>query len=187
MMQLERVGEAHRLLMLDWRNRPEIARWMYTDHQITAAEHDAWFDRIVASSAHVYWVISWQTEPVGVVHLIGEPHGHRAEWGIYVAADKARGTGAAAGAAFLSLDHAFRRIGVGRVTCEALAGNTRALALYQRVGFRREGYLRAHVVRRSEVFDVVTMAMLSDEWTTLRPGLLASLVGRGVLSPEVQS
>lgn len=187
MIRLEHAAESHRRLMLDWRNQPEVSRWMYTDHLISEGEHDAWFDRMLENPAHHYWIVSWHSEPVGVVHLIGEPPGHRAEWGIYIASPTAKGTGAAAGAAFLSLDCAFRDIGVGRVTCEALAGNTRALALYERVGFRREGHLRGHVARGSEVLDVVCLGGLASDWTTLRPGLLGSLTDRGVLSTGVDS
>lgn len=186
MISLEPISESHRRLMLDWRNLPEISRWMYTDHRITSAEHDAWFERVLASPTHHYWAVSWRSEPVGVVHLICEPGGHRTEWGIYVAAPEARGTGAAVGAAFLSLDYAFRHIGVDRVTCEALSDNARALAVYQRIGFRREGYLRAHVARGNEVLDVVCLGLLAKEWETMRPGLLGSLVNRGVLPAEVQ-
>ncbi|HMR94756.1 MAG TPA: UDP-4-amino-4,6-dideoxy-N-acetyl-beta-L-altrosamine N-acetyltransferase [Microthrixaceae bacterium] len=187
MIHLEPVAEPDRGLILDWRNQPDVARWMYTNHSISAAEHDAWFDGMVASPLHHYWILSWRSEPAGVVHLIRDPQEYRAEWGIYVASNRVRGTGAASGAAFLSLERAFGDLGVGRVTCEALSDNSRALALYERVGFRREGYLRGHVTRGTEVRDVVCLGLMEAEWATLRVGLRAGLVDRGVLSPEVGS
>lgn len=179
MISLVPVTDQHRDQMLVWRNEPDVARWMYTDHRITSDEHAAWFDRILASPDHRYWIVTWESTPAGVVYLIGRPDGHRAEWGIYLVG--ARGTGAAAGAAFLSLDHGFGELGVRRVTCEALAGNERALSLYERLGFRREGYLRAHVARRDGALDVVCLGLLAEEWSILRPGLHARLVNRGVL------
>lgn len=187
MIHLEPVAEPHRDLILGWRNQPDVARWMYTNHRISAVEHDAWFDRMVASPMHHYWILSWRSEPAGVVHLIRDPQEYRAEWGIYVASDKLRGSGAAMGAAYLSLERAFGDLGAGRVTCEALSDNSRALGLYERVGFRREGYLRCHVSRGTEVLDVVCLGLMAAEWATLRPGLHAGLVDRGVLPPEVGS
>ena len=31
--------------LLTWRNFPEIARWMYSDHAISAEEHARWFTK----------------------------------------------------------------------------------------------------------------------------------------------
>jgi UDP-4-amino-4,6-dideoxy-N-acetyl-beta-L-altrosamine N-acetyltransferase len=185
-LSLQPTTDADRDAVRAWRNQPDVARWMYTDHEITEAEHAAWFARHLASPTDRSWVIRWQGRGVGLVNLSGiDTANGRAEWGIYLADAAARGTGAADGATFLSLDHAFGPLHLQRVTCEAIADNHRAIRLYERMGFRREGHRRAHVVRGDERLDVVDLGLLADEWGRLRPGHHDRLVSRGVLGEDV--
>jgi UDP-4-amino-4,6-dideoxy-N-acetyl-beta-L-altrosamine N-acetyltransferase len=162
--------------MLAWRNQEDVRRWMYTDHVIGLDEHARWFTSMLQNDAMRYWIIELDAVPVGVIHLTEVSLEHRrCEWGMYLGEESARGTGAAEAATFLSLDTAFGALGMQRVTCEVLAGNDRALRLYERVGFRREGHLRSVVHKGSERHDVVVMGLLQPEWETLRPGILGRL------------
>ena len=49
-----------------WRNLPEIARWMYSDHEISAAEHARWFAGALADQGRRYWIIEMDGEPAYV-------------------------------------------------------------------------------------------------------------------------
>lgn len=168
------VGDSERLL--EWRNQDDVRRWMYTDHVIRRDEHALWFKSMMQNDSMRYWIIELDAVPVGAIHLTAMSVTHRrCEWGMYLGESSARGTGAAEAATFLSLDAAFGALNMQRVTCEVLAGNERALGLYERVGFRREGYLRSAVVNASERHDVVVMGLLRPEWETLRPGILGRL------------
>jgi RimJ/RimL family protein N-acetyltransferase len=46
---LRDVTEGDRQRLLDWRNSPEVAAFMYSDHRIGQAEHDRWFDGMAAT------------------------------------------------------------------------------------------------------------------------------------------
>ena len=185
MLTLRPAAETDRDTIRRWRNQPDVARWMYTDHEIGEDEHAAWFARHLASPGERSWIIELDGRGVGAVNLTDiEPAGG-AEWGIYVAEPTARGTGAAHGAAFLSLEQAFGPLGLMRVTCEAIADNDRAIRLYERVGFRRKGHRRAHVWRGDVLLDVVELGLLAAEWAVLRSGQRDRLVSRGVLGEDV--
>jgi RimJ/RimL family protein N-acetyltransferase len=41
-----------------WRNLPQISKYMYKDHYITAEEHEAWFCSALTDSTRWYWIIS---------------------------------------------------------------------------------------------------------------------------------
>ena len=43
--------------LLAWRNSPEVAAYMYTDHQISPEEHARWFAGIEGDPRRAYWVI----------------------------------------------------------------------------------------------------------------------------------
>ena len=162
--------------MLAWRNQPDVAQWMFTDHVITAQEHEQWLTAMLLDPKLKYWMIEIDDVPQGVVHLASiSSVQKRCEWGMYLGEQAARGTGAAEAATFLSLDRAFRQLGMEQVICEVLATNERALRLYERVGFRRDDYLRAHVTKGSTTHDVVVMNILQTAWEVLRPELLGRL------------
>jgi UDP-4-amino-4,6-dideoxy-N-acetyl-beta-L-altrosamine N-acetyltransferase len=185
-LSLRPTAEADRDQIRRWRNQPDVARWMYTQHEITEAEHAAWFARHLVDPHARSWVIEWDGTGVGVVNLSGiDPDTRRAEWGIYVADARARGTGAAEGATFLSLDQAFGPVQLDQVSCEAVAGNERAIRLYERMGFRRVGDQPVTVVRGDDRFEIVELALRADEWAAVRPDHRDRLVSRGVLGEDV--
>lgn len=156
-------------LLRGWRNQPEVQAGMYTDHEIGREEHARWLRAVLADPSRAHWVVVHQGEDAGVANLaqIDRTHG-RASFGIYLARPSARGVGAGATALDLLLREAFDARGLRRLSCEALATNLPAIRLYERAGFRHEGILREHVVKGGRPVDVVTMAMLRDEWLARR-------------------
>jgi RimJ/RimL family protein N-acetyltransferase len=99
-------------------------------------------------------------EPVGQLGLRLAPYGV-ADLGMLVAAGwRGRGVGAAL------LAEAVRRAreaGAHKIALQVWPHNTAAIALYERFGFRREGYLRRHYRRRSgELWDAVVMGLPLD-------------------------
>ena len=84
-----------------------------------------------------------------------------ADLGMLVAAAwRGRGVGSALLAA--AVDRA-RAAGAHKLALQVWPHNTAALALYERFGFRREGYLRRHYRRRSgELWDAVVMGLPLD-------------------------
>ena len=175
-MTLRDIRSTDRELLLAWRNQPDVAQWMFTDHNITPEEHDEWLTSMLLDPKVKYWMIEVDQAPQGVVHLASiSSVQKRCKWGMYLGEPAARGTGAADAASFLSLDWAFRQLCMEQVICEVLATNERALRLYERVGFRRDDYLRSHVTKGSTTHDVVVMSILQKAWELLRPDLLGRL------------
>lgn len=56
-----------------------------------------------------------------------------------------------------------RSADVTRVALQVRADNVRAIRLYERLGFRREGVLRRHLRVDGVMYDTVAMAILFDE------------------------
>ena len=53
-----------------------------------------------------------------------------------------------------------RDVGIAKLELSVFPHNTAAIALYEQLGYEREGYRRAHYVRAGEPVDVVVMALL---------------------------
>jgi len=65
----------------------------------------------------------------------------------------------------LVLRYAFPELNLNRVGLDVVKYNIAAMALYQKVGFRREGAQRAAVLRDGKQFDRIIMGILRTEWT----------------------
>ena len=81
--------------VLEWRNHPEIRRYMYTQQVITYAEHCAWF-KSASDNTHKHLLIfEIDSLPMGFVNLGSQENGKIADWGFYLAPDAVKGAGAA--------------------------------------------------------------------------------------------
>lgn len=62
------------------------------------------------------------------------------------------------------LDHAFNNINLNRVELGVLESNTRALKLYEKIGFKKEGIKRQSIYKNGQFVDIIMMAILKKEF-----------------------
>ena len=79
------------------------------------------------------------------------------------------GKGVATQAIPLMLRHAFCNLNLNRVWLKAFSEHSRALHVYEKLGFVREGTLRADAFLNGRYRDTVVMGMLKDEFFRLYP------------------
>ena len=186
-VRLRRVEPADSARLLAWRNSPEVAAFMYSDHQISQAEHDRWFAAAMAAPDRRYWIIEADGEPVGLANLARiDPAARRCEWAYYLGDASTRGKGIGAGVEYIVLRHVFETLGLNKLWCEVLAGNEAVWKLHESFGFHREALFRDHVLKDGRLQDVVGLGMLKSDWDAARPEIearLQRLKGRG-LAPE---
>jgi UDP-4-amino-4,6-dideoxy-N-acetyl-beta-L-altrosamine N-acetyltransferase len=151
--------------VLAWRNLPEVATYMYTDHPISEVEHARWFALAMGDDDRKYWIIELDGEPVGLANLydISQLH-RRAYCASYLASTAQRGRGIGLAAERLLVRHAFVDMGLDKLCTEVLAGNDPGTKIHERCGFQVDGVLRRHVLKRGERLDVVAMSLLQSEW-----------------------
>lgn len=62
------------------------------------------------------------------------------------------------------VDYAFRHLRLRRVWLHVFENNERALAMYEKVGFVREGLLRKAAYINGQELNLVVMGILAEEW-----------------------
>jgi len=62
------------------------------------------------------------------------------------------------------IDYGFKQLNLHRVYLSVLKTNDRAIALYEKLGFKTEGVLRDEQFRDGRYVDVVIMGVLESEW-----------------------
>jgi UDP-4-amino-4,6-dideoxy-N-acetyl-beta-L-altrosamine N-acetyltransferase len=163
-----------------WRNLPEIARWMYSDHEISAAEHARWFAGALADQGRRYWIIEMDDAPVGLANLYDiDPILSRASWAYYLADPAARGQGVGAFVEYWVIEQVFGELGLSKLWCEVLIDNEPVWKLHQSFGFQREVTLRAHIRKNGLASDVLGLGLLAEEWTARREASRERLRSRG--------
>lgn len=172
--------------VLGWRNSAAVAPYMYSEHEITPAEHAAWLGRALEGGDRRFWIIALDGAPVGLANLARiDAANAKCEWAYYLADPATRGRGVGSVVEWLVLGFVFERLGLNRLWCEVLVENAAVWALHERFGFVREALLRAHV-RKAGVFrDVVGLGMLSADWPAARAAALARLAQKGVGEGEL--
>jgi RimJ/RimL family protein N-acetyltransferase len=102
---------------------------------------------------------------LGYVELDGILWAHQIGWlGIGIGEPGNWGRGYGYEALRLALDFAFHELNLYRVQLTVFEYNERAIALYEKLGFRREGVFREFVHRDGRRYDMLLYGLLRREW-----------------------
>lgn len=148
--------------VLAWRNHVEVRRYMYTQHEISKTEHQAWFKRASQDDCKSLLIFELNEQPIGFVNFNKSKVGAIADWGFYLAPDVPKGSGRLLGRTALA--YAFNELALHKVCGEALAFNERSLRLHLTLGFTNEGNLRDQYFDGVKYHNVIAFGLLADEW-----------------------
>jgi UDP-4-amino-4,6-dideoxy-N-acetyl-beta-L-altrosamine N-acetyltransferase len=168
-----------------WRNSPEVAAFMYTDHPISHEEHDRWFAGLTGDPKRDYRIIEVDGAPTGPANFydIDRVQG-RASWAYYLADPSVRGKGVGGYVEFAMIERAFGEVskgglGLRKLWCEVLITNEAVWKLHQKFGFQQEALFRAHVVKAGAPIDVMGLGLLAQDWAAARPAMAQRLARLG--------
>ena len=111
----------------------------------------------------VFFAIRGATDPtiIGYVQITGIDPIHRsATISLRIGDASHRGQGKGSEALALAIDYCWRHLNLTRLGLHVFVDNARAIDLYRRLGFEREGTLRQAVFIEGAWVDVVMMALL---------------------------
>lgn len=175
------VGDRVRLTAITKEDLPTLARW----------HNDAGFLRLLDARAAKpqtadelgKWLDDAQRSPNGYLFAIRPPElddllgwieldgilwNQGVAWlGIGIGDRGHWGQGIGGGALRLALNFAFGELNLHRVQLTVFAYNERAIALYEKLGFVREGVYREALHRDGQRYDMVLYGLLRREWETL--------------------
>lgn len=167
-MALRPITEADLPLVLKWRNSPDVRKNMFSTHEISEAEHRAWFARMEHDSQS-RWYIHETAQGVldGVAYFTQyRPDQRSAFWGFYLGTEAQPGSGTVLG--LDALDEAFFVLKLHKLNAEAISTNERSLRFHQKLGFKQEGVFRDSYFDGEHFIDIVRYGLLSMEWAAHR-------------------
>lgn len=163
-------------LMRSWRNHPKIASKMYTRHEISAEEHQAWWARTSERDDQAYFMYERAEGPLGIVGFtqIDASNGN-CFWAFYASPTAPKGTGARM--EFLALEHVFSTLKLHKLSCEVLAFNEPVIGLHKKFGFQVEGVFRNQLKISDGHVDIIRLGLLEQEWSAMRGRFEAMFIG----------
>jgi UDP-4-amino-4,6-dideoxy-N-acetyl-beta-L-altrosamine N-acetyltransferase len=182
MLRLRSLEEADRERLFEWRNRPEVARFMLTDHQIPRGEHERWFASALTDPDRRFWIMVSDGVDTGLLSIEWiDWEARSCSWALYVAEPMDRGKGVGAAAEYRVLEYAFRELGVEKAYCTVLSLNAAMMRLQARFGLVEESRERAAFVREGEAVDIIRLVMSRDRWIEARTRLASELAALGLV------
>ena len=146
---------------------PEVTRWLSWGPYHSEDEPLRWIDEAAArrdAGEQLELVIHRGEEVLGVTSLMElSPRDRRAMVGTWLGREH-WGTGVNGESKALILHLAFRTLGLHRVGAYSNVRHDRSQRALERLGFRREGVLRAWHRHPDGFHDVVVFGLLAEEW-----------------------
>jgi len=158
------MNSADRKMVRSWRNHAEIRKWMYTDHEITDAEHESFIVRLKDDERNYYWLVKDDNGiGLGVISLNKvDRQNSNAYLGIYTApVEFAPVTGSRLISGIKHL--AFRVLKLHTLKLEVIDENARAKKFYLKAGFQEEGLLREFVRKDNHWLNVKILGLINSE------------------------
>jgi RimJ/RimL family protein N-acetyltransferase len=171
-------GDKVRLTAFNPEDLPIVTRWYQNvlfmrllDARVAAPQTQAQLQAAIEeqqkSNTTYLFAIRLLTDDalMGVIVLDSIDWTNGASWlGIAIGDEAHQNQGYGTEAVRLMLDFAFRELNLHRVQLTVFAYNPRAIALYEKIGFQREGVYREYLHRDGQRYDMYLYGILRREW-----------------------
>jgi len=166
---IQEVGEEILEQIRIWRNSKEISKYMYNSHYISKEEHRNWYINIKSKKDTKFWIIFYQSAPIGIVNLSDIDFINRiTNWGFYIGDEKYRGKGLSKLILYHLMIFVFEKMRFHKMHTTVLENNLIALHLYEKMGFKQEGLLKKHLFRDEGYIDIYVISIIDEDWTNIK-------------------
>ena len=156
-------------MVLSWRNHPEVSCFMFTQHEISLAEHTQWFMRVNQDNTRHLLIVQERDGPIGYVQFSNVEPGGVADWGFYTRPEAAKGSGKKLGVS--ALDYAFGQLKLYKICGQAIDTNQVSIRFHERLGFKREAVLRDQKRINDQYQTLICFGLLAHEWQVYKQGI----------------
>ena len=152
-------------LLRSWRNHPDMSKYLFSHMPISEIQQAGWYERTASDERNQIFMVDDPTgQTIGYVQLSRIDYKNRSvEIGIHIGPE-GQGKGYGRDAFHTLMRFAFREMNMHRVYLQVSDFNSRAVALYEKMGFREDGRLRDAVFQDGRYHDVIVMSILESEF-----------------------
>lgn len=152
--------------ILEWMNDPEITELLGTRLPISQSEQKQWYEHTINDKSKKKMIIeNVGGEPIGQISLMNiDQRNQSVEIGITIGDKSYWGQGMGYDAMFTLLGFVFHEWRFHRVYLHVASFNERAIKLYEKLGFKKDGILRDNIYTRNRYYDSLVMSILKPEF-----------------------
>jgi RimJ/RimL family protein N-acetyltransferase len=170
-IRLRAAERADLPLFVKWLNDPEVTSTLARFLPLSLAAEELWFESMIQRppEAQVLVIEKRQPDntwlPLGNCSLMDfDWHNRSAEFGIFIGATENWNQGYGTEATRLMLQFGFDHLNLHRIWLRVYENNPRAIRVYEKVGYVREGIQRQASFRDGRYVNMVVMSILRPEW-----------------------
>lgn len=158
------ADEATRIV--PWFNDPEVSRFLRRYRPLSVTEEVEFLQKLRGSDTELVLGIALREtdDLIGTIGLNNiDARNRHAAFGIGIGDKQYWGKGYGTEATGLIIRHAFQTLNLNRLWLHVYEFNTRALRVYEKLGFQIEGRLRQDAFRDGRYWDTIVMGVLREE------------------------
>lgn len=155
--------------IVKWRNSDFVREHFIYQALFTRESHENWIRTMVETGKVDQLIICIKGDggaevPVGSVYIRDIDWTHnKAEYGIFIGEESARGKGIGSMTAALMIEYCFKQLKLHRLFLRVFADNLQAIRSYEKAGFVKEAYLKDDVRIQGQYRDIVLMGIINPE------------------------
>ncbi|MBM7553203.1 GNAT family N-acetyltransferase [Thalassobacillus pellis] len=167
-IHLRKVTESDAVIYHDWRNNMEVMENTNPELDVhTFKETETFIQSICQSSSSKSYIIELNENnmPIGIVSLVHIDYKNRnAECIIDIGNKDYWGKGYGTQAMTLLLNYSFYELNLHKVYLRVFSFNQRAIHLYERLGFEKEGELKDQIFRNGNWHGITYLAIFQEKY-----------------------
>lgn len=150
--------------IIRWRNYNDVKKNFFFQEDLTREQHEWWLENKVKKGEVCQFIIFHNETgiDIGSVFLRDiDKKNMKAEYGIFIGEDFARGKGFGTEAANLICKYAFEELKLHRIFLRVFSHNIQAKNSYEKAGFKKEALLKDDIYINGKFYDVDLMAKIN--------------------------
>lgn len=152
-----------------WRNNPELIQYLGAPYRFIDLQVDKeWFDNYMKNRNTTIRcsIVDKNDKILGLISLVSINYiNQSAELHIMIGMEEERCKGMGTFAICTMIEHAFIDLNLQRIQLSVLEDNLRAIHVYEKIGFKREGVLRQCVYKQGVFKNLFIYGILRNEYT----------------------
>lgn len=152
-----------------WRNNPELIQYLGAPYRFIDLQVDKeWFDNYMKNRNTTIRcsIVDKNDKILGLISLVSINYiNQSAELHIMIGMEEERCKGMGTFAICRMIEHAFFDLNLQRIQLSVLEDNLRAIHVYEKIGFKREGVIRKCVYKQGVFKNLFIYGIIRNEYT----------------------
>ena len=150
-VKLKRLTENELELLMHWRMRPDISKYMMTEVDLDMDKQRKWFEKLQTTDTQIRWIIWIDNVPIGSIYLLDIDHKNKnAELGVFIAEKEYRSLKTLLYIHWNLFDYVFTKTDLHRLYGCIMEGNEGMIRFNIANGSQVEGTLKDHILKMED-------------------------------------